>query len=102
MCGAIVALAPDLKVLTDLLSVDAAAVKKVLSSWGPGRYDAELVQDGKAFRPDGKSAATLLPAAFGLAGVNLHTYNGWGSVTYWNAYARPRKCAGAGSSSTVV
>jgi len=79
-----------------------AAVKKVLSSWGPGRYDAELVQDGKAFRPDGKSAATLLPAAFGLAGVNLHTYNGWGSVTYWNAYARPRKCAGAGPSSTVV
>ena len=37
-------------------------------------------------RPDGKSAATLLPAAFGLAGVNLHTYTGWGSVPYWNAY----------------
>jgi hypothetical protein len=65
---------------------DEATVRKVLLSWGPGRYDAELNQDGKAFRPDGKSAATLLPAAFGLAGVNLHTYTGWGSVTYWNAY----------------
>src|SRR4029079_8984966 len=29
--------------------------------------------------------ATLLPAAFGLAGVGLHTYTGWGSVTHWNA-----------------
>lgn len=42
--------------------------------------------DGKGFRPDGKSASTLLPAAFGLAGINVHTYNGWGSVTHWNAY----------------
>jgi hypothetical protein len=38
--------------------------------------DAELDQDGKAFRPKGKSAATVIPAAFGLAGVNLQTYNG--------------------------
>jgi len=44
-----------------------------------------LFHDGKAFRPDGKSAATVLPPAFGLAGINLHTYTGWGSVPYWNA-----------------
>jgi hypothetical protein len=37
--------------------------------------------DGKAFRPDGKTAAALIPPAFGLAGVNLHTWTGWGSVT---------------------
>ena len=42
-------------------------------SWGPGKFDAELFLDGKAFRPDGKTAATLIPPAFGLAGVNLHT-----------------------------
>ena len=71
--GAIVALAPDLTALTELLGVDKATVLKVLNSWGPGKYDAELLQDGKAFRPDGKSAATLLPPALGLAGVNLHT-----------------------------
>src|SRR5437870_2220938 len=84
--GEIVALAPDLKPLTDLLGVDDATVRKVLKSWGPGRYDAELNQDGKAAGPKGRSAATVMPAAFGLAGVNLHTYSGWGSVTYWNAY----------------
>jgi hypothetical protein len=35
-----------------------------------------LFFDGKAFRPDGQSAATLIPPAFGLAGVNLHTWMG--------------------------
>jgi hypothetical protein len=94
--GAIVAMAPDLSPLTKQLGVDAAEVKKVLQSWGPGKYDAELVQDGKAMRPDGKSAATLLPAAFGLAGINLHTYTGWGSVTHWNAYVATTQMHGKG------
>ena len=72
--GAIVALSPNLKPVTDLLGVDEATVRTVLQSWGPGKFDAELFLDGKAFRPDGKSAATLIPPAFGLAGVNLHTW----------------------------
>ncbi|HEX5509554.1 MAG TPA: hypothetical protein VFX37_13715, partial [Pseudolabrys sp.] len=84
--GAIVSLAPNLKPFTDLLGVDVATVKKVLASWGPGCYDAELDKDGKAFRPDGKRACTLIPPALGLAGVNLHTWTGYGSVPYWNAY----------------
>ena len=84
--GAINALAPNVKVIADILGIDTATVLKVLNSWGPGKFDAELIQDGKGLRPDGKSAAVLLPAAFGLAGVNLATYTGWGSVTYWNAY----------------
>ena len=71
--GAIVALAPDLSPFPTLLGVDEATVRAVLDSWGPGKFDAELFLDGKAFRPDGKTAATLLPPAFGLAGVNLHT-----------------------------
>jgi hypothetical protein len=95
--GAIAALAPNLKALTDLLGVDEATVRKVLASWGPGKYDAELTVDGKAFRPDGKPAATLLPAAFGLAGVNLHTYTGWGTVTYWNAYVANTQMHGKGT-----
>ena len=77
--GAIVALAPNLKPDTDLLGVDQATVRAVLNSWGPGHFDAELFLDGKAFRPDGKTAAVLIPPAFGLAGVNLHTWTGWGS-----------------------
>lgn len=84
--GAIIALAPDLQAIASRLNVDVPTVKKAVLSWGPGKFDAELNQDGKAFRPDGKSAATLLPPAFGLAGINLHTWTGWGSVTYWNAY----------------
>ena len=47
--------------------LDDATIRKVLKSWGPGKYDAEVNQDGKAFRPDGKSGATLIPAAFGQA-----------------------------------
>jgi mono/diheme cytochrome c family protein len=95
--GAVVAMAPTLKPFADLLGVDEQTVRKVLMSWGPGKYDAELVHDGKAMRPDGKSAATLLPAAFGLAGVNLHTYTGWGSVTYWNAYVANTQMHGKGT-----
>jgi hypothetical protein len=93
--GAIVALAPNLKPFTDLLGVDVETVKKVLASWGPGRYDAELDKDGKAFRPDGKQAGTLIPPAFGLAGVNLSTWTGFGSVTYWNAYVAGTQMHGA-------
>jgi hypothetical protein len=95
--GAIVNLAPNKKPLTDLLGVDEATVNKVLAAWGPGKFDAELFLDGKGFRPDGKSAATLLPAAFGLAGVNFHTYTGWGSVTYWNAFVANLEMHGLGT-----
>src|SRR5215470_12260859 len=84
--GAIVSLAPNLKPFTDPLGVDTATFKKALAGWGPGRFDALVNQDGKAFRPDGKQAGTLIPPAFGLAGVNLHTWTGFGSVPYWNAY----------------
>jgi hypothetical protein len=95
--GVIVSLAPNLKPFTELLGVDAATVKKVLTSWGPGRFDAELDKDGKALRPDGKQAGTLIPPAFGLAGVNLHTWTGFGSVTYWNAYVAATEMHGSGT-----
>src|SRR6266700_3471881 len=95
--GAIVSLSPNLKPFTDLLGVDLATVKTVLASWGPGRFDAELDKDGKAFRPDGKQAGTLIPPAFGLAGVNLHTWTGFGSVTYWNAYVGATEMHGSGT-----
>src|ERR1051325_1816613 len=93
--GAIVALSPNLQPGADLWNkglpadgqVDVPTVQKVLNSWGPGRFDAELFMDGKAFGPDGRNASTLIPDAFGLAGVNAHTWTGnWGTVTYWNAF----------------
>ena len=95
--GAIVALAPDLSALADLLGVSQDQVRQVLRSWGPGKFDAQLVLDGKAFRPDGRSAATLIPPAFGLAGVNLHTSTGWGSVTHWNAFVANLEMHGKGT-----
>ncbi|HXT22781.1 MAG TPA: hypothetical protein VN923_18685 [Thermoanaerobaculia bacterium] len=95
--GQIVAFAPDLSALATLLGVSQDTVRQVLRSWGPGKFDAELILDGKAFRPDGKSAATLIPPAFGLAGVNLHTWTGWGSVTHWNAFVANLEMHGKGT-----
>ncbi len=94
--GAVVGLSPDLTPVAGLLGVDEATVRAVLASWGPGKFDAALFLDGKAFRPDGATAATLLPPAFGLAGVNLHTWTGWGSVTHWNAFVANLEMHGQG------
>jgi hypothetical protein len=106
--GAITALAPNLQPIGDLLGTDVATVKTVLNSWGPGKFDAELLLDSKAFNPqqvtDGVvtgtnvSGATLLPNAFGLAGYNQHTWTGaWGTVTYWNAFVANIEMHGVGT-----
>ncbi|NUO53025.1 MAG: hypothetical protein HOV80_29615 [Polyangiaceae bacterium] len=95
--GAIVASAPDLSAFANLLEVDIPTVITVLNSWGPGKFDAELAFDGKAFRPDGGTAATLIPPAFGQSGVNLHTYTGWGSTTHWNALVSTLEMHGQGT-----
>jgi hypothetical protein len=105
--GAIIALSPDLSPFETLLGKDRATVEAVLHSWGPGKFDAELVLDGKAFNPEqvtngvvtgtNVSGATLIPPAFGLAGVNLHTWTGWGSVPYWNAFVANIEMHGKGN-----
>jgi hypothetical protein len=95
--GAIVNLSPDLSAVATLLGVDEPTVRTVLNSWGPGRFDAELFLDGKAFTPTGATAATLIPPAYGLSGVDKHTYTGWGSVTYWNAFVANLEMHGQGT-----
>jgi hypothetical protein len=95
--GAIIALAPRLEPVATFLGTDVATVRTVLNSWGPGRFDASLFLDGKAFRPDGKTAAVLLPPAFGLAGVNLHTWTGWGGISHWNALVANLEMHGQGT-----
>jgi hypothetical protein len=106
--GAIIAFAPNLQFFVDLLGVaDQATVRAVLNGWGPGKFDAELLLDGKAVNPQQVTngvvtganvpAATLLPPIFGLAGVNLHTWTGWGSVTHWNAFVANLEMGGQGT-----
>lgn len=96
--GAIINLAPDLSAFSTLLGVSDATVRSVLNGWGPGKFDAELVLDGKTAKPGGApgSSATLIPPAFGLAGVNLHTWTGWGSVTHWNGFVANLEMHGKG------
>jgi hypothetical protein len=95
--GAIIGLSPNLQPVASLLHTDVPTVHKVLDAWGPGKFDAELFLDGKAFQPNGTSAATLIPPAFGLAGVNLHTWTGWGSIPYWNAFVAILEMHGQGT-----
>ncbi len=95
--GLIISLAPDLSVFANLLNVDQATVRTVLQAWGPGKFDGSLILDGQGFRPDGNSAATLIPPAFGLAGVNLHTWTGWGGVAHWNALVANLLLGGQGT-----
>lgn len=111
--GAIAAAAPNLQPVVALLQladpgITDAVVRQVLQSWGPGKFDAELFLDGKAFNPQQStngvvtgtnvSGATLLPNARGLAGHNLHTWTGgWGTVTYWNAFVAVNELHGVGT-----
>jgi hypothetical protein len=106
--GAIAARAPNLQPIADLLGVDVQTVLTVLNSWGPGKFDAELFLDGKAFNPQqvshgvvtgtNVSGATMNPNAFGLAGFNQHTWTGaWGTVSYWNAFVANLELRGKGT-----
>jgi cytochrome c5 len=113
--GAIIATAPNLQPVIDLLrlapqdaNITAQGVRNVLNSWGPGKFDAELFLDGKAFNPEqvtngqvtamNVSGATLMPNARGLPGHNLHTWTGgWGTVTYWNAFVAVNELHGIGT-----
>src|SRR5262249_19126047 len=83
-------------------------VRKVVLSWGPGKFDAELFLDGKAVNPQqitngmvtgtNVSGATLIPNARGLSGHNLHTWTGgWGTMTYWNAFVAVDEMHGVGT-----
>ena len=95
--GAVVSLSNNLFPIADILHVPEPTLRSVLGQWGPGRYNAVLLMDGKALRPDGKVAVNMIPAAFGLKGVNLTTYTGWGDISYWNAYVANTQMHGKGT-----
>jgi len=83
--------------LSNLLHVSEPTLRNVLDLWGPGKFSAILFMDGQAFRPDGQVAANLIPAAFGLKGVDLTTYTGWGDISYWNAFVANLEMHGKGN-----
>jgi hypothetical protein len=100
--GAIIGAAPNLTPIRNLLQIVHPGVtddqiRTVLGTWGPGKFDAQLLFDGKIVGPNGP-AATLIPNAFGLLGHNLHTWTGgWGTVTYWNALVAVLEMGGKGT-----
>jgi cytochrome c5 len=71
-------------------ALQAAATHAVLTSWGAGKYDAH-------WNHDGKSDPVVIPPAYGLAGTNLATYTGEGSISYWNAYVAVTQMHGRGT-----
>lgn len=95
--GAIISLTDNAKPIADMLHVDEATLRTVLGMWGPGKFAAQLFLDGKALRPDGKIAANLIPAAFGLRGIELTTYTGFGNISYWNSFVGNIEMHGKGS-----
>ena len=95
--GGIISLTDNAQPIADLLHVDEPTLRTVLGGWGPGKFSAILFMDGKALRPDGKVAANLIPAAFGLKDIDLVTYTGWGSISYWNAFVGTLEMHGKGT-----
>jgi mono/diheme cytochrome c family protein len=78
--GAIIALSPAL----------SAAQKAVYNSWGPGKYDPR-------FNFDGKNGPTVIPPAYGLAGIHGETFTSDGDeVKYWNRYVAVTQMHGQG------
>lgn len=67
-----------------------SAVQAVLTSWGKGTYDAR-------WNHDGKNGPVVIPPAYGLAGTDLATYTGEGTISYWNAYVAVTQMHGQGT-----
>lgn len=95
--GAIISLTDNALPIANMLHVDEATLRTVLGEWGAGKFAAVLFMDGKALRPDGKVAANLIPAAFGLKDIHLTTYTGWGDISYWNSFVGNLEMHGKGS-----
>jgi mono/diheme cytochrome c family protein len=65
------------------------AIQAVLTSWGPGKYDAY-------WNHDNQNNPTVIPPAYGLRDVSLETFSGEGEVSYWNAYVAITQMHGQG------
>ncbi|MFI5228987.1 MAG: c-type cytochrome [Gemmatimonadales bacterium] len=78
--GAIIALSPAI----------SPALKSILQSWGPGKYDPRT-------NFDGKNDPAVIPPAYGLNGVAKEIYTGDDTISYWNAYVAITQMHGQGT-----
>lgn len=78
------------KILSLSPALQDPAIQAVLTSWGPGRYDAY-------WNHDGINDPTMIPPAYGLDGVAVETFTGEGPVSYWNAYVAVTQMHSQGS-----
>ena len=79
--GAIIGLSPAL----------SAAEKAVFNSWGRGMYDPR-------YNIDGLNKPTVIPPAYGLAGIHKITFTGDGDeIAYWNRYVAVTQMGGLGT-----
>jgi mono/diheme cytochrome c family protein len=79
--GAIVALSPALD----------DATRAIFGSWGPGMYDPR-------FNLDGLNKPSVIPPAYGLAGIDRITVTGDGDdIAYWNRYVAVTQMGGHGT-----
>jgi len=94
--GLIVSLRSNLTPIADLLRVDVATVKAVLNSWARGA--STRARQGRQKPPSGRRAGGHADSArVRPRRVNLHTWTGFGSVPYWNAYVAVTEMHGSGT-----
>ena len=96
--GAIVALAPRLESVAAVLGTDVATVKNSFQLLGSRDASTRRCSStARRFVPMASRRSVLIPPAFGLAGVNLHTWTGWGGVSHWNAFVANLEMHGQGT-----
>ncbi len=83
--------------LADILEVDTATFNSVVNAWGPGRFSAALLLDGKATDQDGNINPPIIPPAYGLQDIEHATYTGWGDISYWNRFVAIIEMGGMGN-----
>ena len=87
--GAIVALSPALD----------SGTKAEFNKWGPGKYDPRHhAFNGANIVPlNSPSLPVVIPAIYGLQGVDFETYTADGPISYWNRYVGVGQMGGQGT-----
>jgi len=95
--GAIIA-STNTEPLAQLLGADVPTVNSILNNWGVGRFPGGLLLDGIVTTPDGELApVTLIPAAFGLQGINPVSYTGFSDLRTWGNFVAVVELGGQGN-----